>query len=155
MTIEELLEIEEIRALRALWGHYYDGREIDKLAELFTEDAVCEFSAKYGGNWTGRAQIRENYRRYGTPPAYPSLHAGTNHVVTLRGPLEATGRWYLLDVNTREGVENPLTIFGVYDDVYRKVDGAWKIHRARLHFLWPDRVADKLGPLASAWSDGD
>ena len=144
MTIDELLAIEEIRALRALWGHLYDGREVDKLADLFTEDAVCEFSEKYGGHWIGRDAIRANYQKYATPPAYPSLHAGTNHVVKVIGPNDATGRWYLLDFNVREGVEFPPAIMGVYDDVYRKVGGDWKIARARLHFLWPDRVTGDL-----------
>ena len=144
MTIDELLAIEEIRALRALWGHYYDGRHIDKLVDLFTVDAVCEFSEKYGGHWVGRDMIHANYTRFGTPPEYPSLHAGTNHVVTVTGPTDATGRWYLLDFNVREGAEKPFAIAGVYDDVYRKADGEWKIARARLSFLWPDRVADDL-----------
>ena len=32
-----------------------------------------------------------------------------------------------------------MTIFGIYDDIYQKVDGEWKIHRTRIDFLWPER----------------
>ena len=49
------------------------------------------------------------------------------------------GRWYLLDLRTAEGAENPLILFGIYDDVYKKVDGQWLIHRTRIDFLWPKR----------------
>jgi hypothetical protein len=38
-----------------------------------------------------------------------------------------------------ETSENPLTLFGIYDDVYRKVDGRWLIARTRIDFLWPRR----------------
>ena len=146
MTIEELLEIEEIRTLRSKWGHFYDGGDIPNLVDLFTDDAVLEFSERYGGHWVGKENIRANYTKYAPPdkPAYGSLHAGTNSWITLTGPDEAKGRWYLLDFNTRPGIENPLAIFGVYDDDYRKVDGVWKIARARLHFLWPNRETGDL-----------
>ena len=36
-------------------------------------------------------------------------------------------------------MDNPLILFGVYDDVYKKVDGRWKIWRTRIDFLWPKR----------------
>jgi len=53
--------------------------------------------------------------------------------------IEANGRWYLLDLNLMESSENPLTLFGIYDDVYRKVEGQWLIARTRIDFLWPRR----------------
>jgi hypothetical protein len=150
MTIEELLDIEAIRKLRANWAHYYDGKEIDKLADLFTEDAVCEFSDKYGGHWVGREAIRANYARYSPPdkPRYGGLHAGTNHVIDILGPEDAVGRWYILDFNTREGVDDPIILFGLYEDTYRKENGQWNIRRARLNLLWPTRDAPGLDQAA-------
>jgi len=147
MTIEELLEVEEIKTLRAKWSHYYDSGDVEKLADLFTEDGVCEFSEKYGGHWVGRDQIREMYYRYAPPekPSYVSFHAATNVWINLLSADEAIGRWYLLDFHLKSADQNPVNLFGVYDDTYRKVDGAWKIHRAHLHFLWPDREAEGLG----------
>ena len=143
MTVEELLEIEEIKNLRIMYGHYFDMGDLDKFITLFTEDAVCEFSlAEYGGDWVGHDQIRRGYARYATPdrPPYAAMHAVTNPWIRLLGPNDANGRWYLLDLNVREGRENPLTLFGIYDDVYRKVDGKWLIARTRIDFLWPTRV---------------
>ncbi|MYH67750.1 MAG: hypothetical protein F4152_04105, partial [Dehalococcoidia bacterium] len=41
VTPEELCEIEEIKEVRYLYTHYYDGQRVEELADLFTEDAVC------------------------------------------------------------------------------------------------------------------
>ncbi|MBI1179784.1 MAG: nuclear transport factor 2 family protein [Alphaproteobacteria bacterium] len=141
MTEDDLLALEEIRTLRHLYSHYYDGGEVDRLANLFTEDAVCEFGPGYGGDWVGREAIHANYRhfmsRYGG--AFNVMHAVTNPAIVLTSGDRATGRWYLLDLRVAEGTENPLILFGIYDDEYRKRDGRWLIHRTRLHFLWPKR----------------
>lgn len=143
MTVEELLEIERIKQLRVLYSHYFDGRDIDKLSSLFTEDAVCEFGPAYGGDWVGRKTITDNYRKYAegedrrTPFGF--MHATTNSWVRLLSPDTANGRHYLIDLNVTVGVENPIILFGIYDDVYKKVRGNWLIHRTRIDFLWPRR----------------
>ncbi len=141
MTIEELLEMEQIKNLRIMYSHYIDGGDVEKLAGLFCEDAVCEFGEKHGGNWVGREAIRENYARFTSAkiPPYSFMHAVTNPWIRLTGPDTANGRWYLLDLNLFPGSENPLTLFGIYDDVYRKVNGEWLIARTRIDFLWPER----------------
>jgi ketosteroid isomerase-like protein len=141
MTVEELLQIEEIRQLRVRYSHCFDGKRLDELADLFTEDAVCEFGPAFGGDWVGKARIRESFARYlaSEGPEFGVLHAVTNHDVTLVDDTTALGRSYLLDLRTTEGVANPLILFGVYDDLYRKRGGAWKIHRTRIDFLWPKR----------------
>ena len=59
MTLEELLEKETIKELRVMYCHYFDGKMIDDLVDLFTDDAVCEFGPDYGGDWVGKDQIRE------------------------------------------------------------------------------------------------
>ena len=139
MTVEELLEIEEIKQLRVLYSHYLDGGDLDGLVSLFCEDAVCEFGEKYGGNWVGRETIRQNYAPYTTGDIAPFtffMHAVTNPWIQLTGPETAHGRWYLLDLNLLPGNDNPLNLFGIYDDRYRKVDGKWLIQNTRIEFLW-------------------
>jgi len=140
-AIEDLVEIEAIKNVRNLYSHYYDGQKVDELVDLFTEDAVCEFGPMFGGDWVGREAIRKNFdkwiRREGQP--YGVLHALTNPWIRLIDAETAHGRWYLLDLRTSEGVENPLILFGIYDDVYRKQNECWRIHRTRIDFLWPRR----------------
>lgn len=146
-TVEELIEIEDIRKLRVMWSHYYDSGDVENLANLFTEDGVCEFSEKYGGHWVGRDQIRENYYKYAPAEqlSYSGFHAATNVWINVLSATEAIGRWYILDFSFKDADTNPVSLFGVYDDTYRKVDREWKIERAILHFLWPAREADSLG----------
>ncbi len=142
MTVEELLEIEEIKRLRVMYSHYLDGGDLEGLVGLFCEDAVCEFGENYGGDWVGRETIRQNYASYTSDDIAPFsffMHAVTNPWIELTGPESANGRWYLLDLNLLAGNENPLNLFGIYDDVYRKVDGQWLIWRTRIEFLWPRR----------------
>ena len=141
MTIEELLTKEEIKELRICYSHHFDGKDIDALVDLFTDDAVCEFGPAFGGDWVGKDQIRRNFAAYAQQegPPFGVLHAVTNPWIRLIDETTANGRWYLHDLFTAEGVENPLGLYGIYDDVYKKVDGRWLIHRTRIDFLWPRR----------------
>jgi hypothetical protein len=153
MTIEELLAIEEIKTLRAAYSAHMDSQDADRLGELFCEDAVCVYPEEYGGNWVGRSVIRDNFAAImpaiGEP--FDAIHVVTNPWVQLTGPDTAHGRWYLLDFLTRQkagsgglvtrgGHDNPLLYLSVYEDDYRKVDGAWRFSRIVLHTLWPDRT---------------
>ena len=142
VTLEDLVEIESIKQVRYLYSHYYDGNRLDDLVSLFTEDAVCEFGEGFGGNWVGKAHIRERYHDflYGSGrEVHSQMHAVTNPWIRILSDEEAYGRWYQLNLNVAEGAENPLTLFGIYDDVYKKEDGEWKIHRTRIDFPWPRR----------------
>jgi ketosteroid isomerase-like protein len=140
-TLQDLLDVEEIKNLRTLYSHYFDGQEIDKLMGLFTEDVICEFGPEYGGNWVGHETIRKNFLGYMENEGQPwsVMHAITNHIIELTGPDTARGRCYLLDLNLTDADQNPLFLVGVYDDLYRKADGRWLIDRTRIDFLWPDR----------------
>lgn len=139
--IEELLELEAIRKLRVLYSHYFDGKRLDDLVGLFADDAVCEFGADFGGDWVGKDVIRTNFARFiqTEGPPHGVMHAVTNPMVRLVDDVTAHGRCYLLDLNTTEGAANPLILFGIYDDLYRKIDGHWKFERTRIDFLWPKR----------------
>jgi ketosteroid isomerase-like protein len=141
MTIEELLEIEEIRKLRIRYAYYFDAGEMDSLVALFADDAVCEFGPY--GVWEGKGTIAKNYEVVARPiiekGPFQTLHANTNHWVELTGADTAVGRVYLLDLALGDPDKNPLIWLGVYDEAYRKIGGAWKIQRSSLQFLWPKR----------------
>jgi hypothetical protein len=108
---------------------------------LLTDDVVCEFGPEYGGDWVGHETIRKNFLGYMESEGQPwsVMHAITNHIIELTGPGTAKGRCYLIDLNLADADTNPLFLVGVYDDLYRKVDGRWLIDRTRIDFLWPDR----------------
>lgn len=139
--LRELLEIEKIRRLKQLYSHLMDSGQIDALADIFTEDAVCEFGPEYG-KWEGRETIRTNYHDvFDGQISFYAMHHCTNHYVDLTGPTTATGRSYLLDVVTATDAEaQPIVWFGVYDEEYEKVGQQWLIKRCTLQFLWPKRM---------------
>ena len=140
-AIKELLETEAIKKVRTQYSHYFDGQQLDELVDLFTDDAVCEFGPDFGGDWVGIEQIREKFAWYleNEGPVHGVMHATTNPLIQIVDDDTAHGRHYLLDLRTTEGVDNPLILFGIYDDLYKKVDGRWRIHRTRIDFLWPKR----------------
>jgi ketosteroid isomerase-like protein len=153
VTIEELLEIEQIRTLRDTYAACLDGQDVARLADLFCDDAVCEFPEQFGGNWVGKDTIVSNFaeqiRTTNEPP--DAIHVVTNPWITLTGPDTAHGRCYLIDLRSQQGAEaapmttgggheNPLLFLGMYEDDYRRVDSGWKFAKIRLPFFWSDRT---------------
>ena len=146
MDVAELLAREEIKQLRLSYAAFYDRQWLDKLIDLFTEDAVCDFG--HYGRWDGRPDIRSNYEReLARNGPFDALHVVTNPFIEFTGDHTAQGTWYLIDLlprqkpanelSTRAGHGNPL-LSRHYEDQYRKVRNNWKIQRTQLHFLWPD-----------------
>jgi ketosteroid isomerase-like protein len=144
--LRQLLEIEKIRKVKLLYSQLMDCRDIDALAEIFAEDAVCEFGPY--GTWHGRQQIRENYHGvFKDDIPYGGFHATTNQWVELTGPDTAVSRTYLIDViHEADPRTNPVIWYGLYDEDYRKIDGDWKIQRCALQFLWPKRLVSENWP---------
>lgn len=139
LTMDEVLVTETVKKLRVLYSHYYDGCDFDNLAGLFSEDAICEFPEEYGGSWVGRDAIKANFKEQSHLPIYSVLHSVTNPWIEIKSPTIANGRWYLHDLRTTEGEENPLILYGIYDDIYKKIGDEWFIHRTRIDFLWRER----------------
>ncbi len=159
MTLEELLAKYEVAELRLAYSAYIDCGDFERLANLFTEDAVCDFGPEYG-RWEGRATIRTNYEAAMKPVGGPfdALHIVTNPFVTLTGPDTAHARWYLIDcltrqapvtgLSTRGGHGSPFLWLGMYEDQCVRRDGVWRIQHTQLHFLWPERPGDRIEATA-------
>ena len=144
--LRELLDIEKIRKVKMLYSQLMDSRDVDALAEIFSEDAVCEFGPY--GVWHGREEIRANYREvFKDAIPYDGIHATTNQWVELTGPTSAVSRTYLIDVvHEPDPRTNPVIWYGLYDEDYEKANGQWKIKRCSLQFLWPKRMVSEGWP---------
>jgi hypothetical protein len=148
-----LLDIEDIRNLRTLYAHHLDGGDVARLDEVFSADATVEVTV---GVMRGLEEIRSGLAEaFATfdrdnQGRFPFMHAICNHWVRRTGPDEAEGRCYLIDFQTavRPGV-GPLLLLGLYSDVYRRIDGQWRIKRSRLETVWPERN----GPHGMALSE--
>lgn len=139
--LRTLLDIEDIRKLGLLYSQLQDHAYLDQLADIFTEDALCEFGPY--GTWNGRPEIRENYAKVKEAnggSSFSALHANSHHWIEMTGPDTAVGRRYLLDLmTTRPKDQSPFIWLGLYDEEYRRVDGKWLIARTTLQFLWPEK----------------
>ena len=138
-VLRRMIEVDAIKRTRLLYSHLMDTKRLDDLADIFTEDAVCEFGPF--GSWHGRETIRQNYHAVEKDlEIFFAMHGTCDHLVELTSDDTAVGRAYLFEPNTtKSGKENPFIYLGVYDDEYRKVDGNWLIARCTLQFLWPER----------------
>ena len=120
MTIEELLDIEAIKQVRYLYSHYYDGNRLDDLISLFTDDAVCEFGANFGGDWVGKEQIRATLQQFIVPGSEAEfeilwLAANGNAVLTER-----------IDHLTIAGKQVSLRVMGTFEVTDDGKLGAWR-----------------------------
>ncbi|GAA4663680.1 nuclear transport factor 2 family protein [Frondihabitans cladoniiphilus] len=151
MTIEELLEIEEIKNIQLDYAEFNDMHDVEGLVNLFTEDAYLEVGEDWGGTWQGRDQIRKEFTAWFEEAGenYNSLYLMTNPRVKLDSPTTAHGRWNFVDFSNRQedspllvtpgGPTNPVCLLGLYELRYLKTTEGWKINQYRLSYFWPKR----------------
>jgi hypothetical protein len=138
MDLQYLLDLEEIRQLRYSFSWALETSAPDELADLFTEVGWIDVGP--WGRMEGQETIRRGYgRAYRNAEQWTAMHAVTNPRIRIDGD-DATGTWYLLDCTASGAGEPALGILGVYDETYRRVDGAWKISSMTLRFKWSNHL---------------
>lgn len=121
-----LEDLEEIKQLKALYCQYCDGgwdrptHDYDRIAALFTEDAVTDGTA---GRTEGRENIRRLYRSYQVTPF--AFHRVTNPIIKVAGD-QATGNWHVLVALARPDSQ-AVWIAGIYDEEYVRTRDGWRI----------------------------
>jgi len=125
MSLEERIRRLEDRAaieeLRSKYCHYFDGREIDAFADLFTEDGTLALTK---GTFEGRAEIGAFLEELADMPNRWESHMSHNPIIDIDGDT-ATGRWYYeVPVVWEDGTAGWSQ--GTYYEEYRRVDGEWK-----------------------------
>ena len=132
MDAEQLVEIEQIKQLKARYFRLMDQKRWGEFAELFTADCEQEWRASpeapaqaHRGRDAVVGFIRDSLE------GIESTHHGHDPEISITGPATATGVWALFDHCTRGG-EVVFSGAGWYEDEYVKRDGSWRIHRTRL-----------------------
>lgn len=143
--IQRLEAADDIRRLKA---HYCDlcdqGYDADRLANLFTEDAVWDGGRL--GRFVGRDAIR---RFFGRMPRVLSfaIHHVTNPAVEVADDGEsAAGRWYLLQAATVIAGNRAVWIAGRYEDQFRRVDREWRFQTIAIRTRF-------FTPYESGWAE--
>jgi SnoaL-like protein len=136
--LQELLDREAIKELKARYFRSVDGRDWDEFRKLFVDDAQFHAGVARGplsGADAFVAFVRDVVERNDAR----TVHRGHTPEITIDGPADAHGRWLLADYiewpsDPDTGKRRGMRGYGHYD-TYRKIDGVWKIASQGLTYL--------------------
>ncbi|MGH2662948.1 MAG: nuclear transport factor 2 family protein [Actinomycetota bacterium] len=142
-----LEDMEAIRNLKAMYARFCDqGYDADRLAALFTADAVWE--SNLFGPFEGRKAIWAYFRSLADGGISWAFHLMVAPIIEVEeGGAAATGTWYLLDLATFAGPEDPsrrdpVIATARYDDAFAKQHGEWRFTRIRAEFFQVSNLAE-------------
>ena len=139
MTLEELAkrvqaleDLEEIKKLKVRYAKYIDDNfNVEKLGELFTEDAV--WTSEAWGAFRGREAIKKYFAEVPKNMIF-SCHRIVAPDITVEGN-KACGTWYGMNTGVlRNGKGFWSSV--LYTDEYTKIDGRWFISSVKLSYFY-------------------
>ena len=132
--IQNLEDLEDIRTLQATYGHYVDkgwaGKEmyIEKLTEIFTEDALWE-APEAGVLANGHKEIIESFKSFDAKNKF-FIHSFTNPIIEINED-KATAKWILFSPAI-DG-KKVICMLASYDNDYVRTKDGWRIKSLRLN----------------------
>ncbi|SHK52495.1 SnoaL-like domain-containing protein [Pseudonocardia thermophila] len=141
--IRRLEDRAEIQELVAVYGRRIDDRDIEGIADLYTEDAMFDST---DGPIHGRGPVMDYYRRqldrYGMTYHYPH-----SHTIEFTGPDTATG---VVSAHAELAIlPTPFLVALRYLDQYRREHGRWKFVSRRALQLYAAPLAELPDVLAT------
>jgi uncharacterized protein (TIGR02246 family) len=133
--LSRLEDIEAIKALKERYAALCDNNyDPDGIAALFVEDG--QYLSEALGNHYGREAIRQFMTGVRDAIVWAQHFMVAPVVKVAPDGQTATGTWYLLDLVTMPGVDDPekrdaVVITANYQNDFVKVDGEWKFHTIR------------------------
>jgi hypothetical protein len=139
--IRRLMDIEEIKQLKARYFRGLDLKEWDTWGHVFTEDIHTEADGfPFDGRDAFIAAMREILADVRT------VHHGFMPEITITGPDEAIGIWAMRDylVFPSEGEPVGFIGYGHYHERYVRQDGSWRIRHLVLTRIGIDPLSGGL-----------
>jgi len=138
--VKWLRDVEEIKALKSRYGELVDQcpkRGLDAgrdLAQLFTEDAECDFSAVFGREINGREDIAFYFGDFMAKARGWMWHSFHSPQIKVEGD-RAWGYWTLYAMSTAadEVDAEPKVSYGRYYDEFRRTADGWR--QCKLKFV--------------------
>ena len=119
--VQALEDLEEIKKLKVRYARYMDDNfQIEKLGELFTEDAV--WGGAVWGMMRGKAAIKEYFTDISKHMIF-SCHRIVAPDITVEGN-RAHGTWYGMNTGIRRDGQGFWSSC-LYIDEYKKINGQW------------------------------
>ncbi len=134
MKQDKLIEIEEIKKLKARYFRFMDKKLWDELGSVFAEDASLQYGPNPGDVFEGKKGIIEGLRSVLANAV--TVHHGHMPEIEITGDTTARGIWAMSDYVEMPGLT--LKGYGHYEEEYVKNDGRWKIRRLKLTRLRVD-----------------
>jgi uncharacterized protein (TIGR02246 family) len=137
-SLRTLLDIEEIKQLKARYFRFVDAKDWDAWAQVFAVDAVLEIPE---GNLVhhGRDEIVASVSTVMEP--IRTVHHGHMPEIEITGTDTARGVWAMADYvewPEQDGRRVGIKGYGHYVEEYVREDGEWRIARSRLERLRVD-----------------
>jgi len=133
-AVNELRDIEAIKTLKSRYCHLVDAGRWDELAELWTEDAVCDYG--FFGAYKGRDEIVGRFFRELVSAASSfSAHMVHNPLIEIQGDT-AKGSWYLTAQTTNQPSNRAVWVMGIYQDEFERTGGSWRISSLKFGFQY-------------------
>lgn len=127
---DALVEIEQIKKLKARYCRLLDTKDWAAWRELFTDDFVSDTSPAGGKRIAGGDDFVAFVSRV-LKPSRTTVHMVHTPEIEIVSPTTATGIWALEDfVRLAPGVK--LRAYGHYTETYRKTDDCWRIATSTL-----------------------
>jgi hypothetical protein len=146
MTVEQLLDRQEIEDVLLRYARGADRADLALIADAYHPDAIED----HGGVFVGPAADYVAMLARILPSAPLMTHLCTNIMIELDGD-HALAECYFLTFSRREGETesyDSLTMARVVDRFERR-DGAWRIAHRRLAWEWNHEM-----PIAETWGRG-
>lgn len=141
--MQTLLDIEEIKQLKARYFRGIDTANLDLLRTVLTEDVQIRFdSPTYQIEVNSMGNAMDFYRNAFTNRRF-GMHHGHTPEIKVNGDT-ATGTWYLHDIFINLDEQTLLTGSALYEDTYIKVNGSWRVQRTGYK-----RLLEMIEPLTS------
>jgi hypothetical protein len=133
-TLQQLLDVEAIKQLKADYFYLMDTKRWEEWKELFTEDFAVDGPAAHRGGRDGFVEFVRELLQDVT-----SFHQGSMPVIDIADETTARGRWSMSDIlwlpaghPWSGGEATRQQGYGHYHEEYRRETGPWKIARMRL-----------------------
>ena len=142
--LRHLLDVEEIKRLKARYFRALDRKEWDAFGEVFARDAVLEVPE---ANMVERGRAAIVASVSAAVAATRTVHHGHMPEIEITGPDTARGTWAMFDYvewpPSASGDRVGLQGYGHYLEEYVREDGAWRICRSHLARLRVDPLGGR------------
>jgi hypothetical protein len=144
-----------IREVASRYGMAVDGRDWDLYRQVFTDDAVIDYTDSGGPRTDLESTVK--WLDEVLAPFAALQHNMTNQVVELDGDRARSCTYYIAHhiMLAGPGVESRFTMGGMYKDLLRRTGDGWRINERVEEGVWLDGEYPAGAPRPSWYGSND